>query len=105
MQTIFGRGVIVLAAVFVLVVLRLMLGPLLRALGAPSGPGPTKGPRVPAASGSPAGSVARDADDVVVELAPVERQRTQVLTGRISEMSRSRPQEAAALIRNMLEEE
>jgi flagellar biosynthesis/type III secretory pathway M-ring protein FliF/YscJ len=39
------------------------------------------------------------------EVPAVERPRTQVLTGRISQLSRNRPEDAAALIRNMLEEE
>lgn len=53
----------------------------------------------------PGSPLPRGGDDVVLDVAPVERPRTRVLTGRISEMSRNRPQEAAALIRNMLEEE
>jgi flagellar M-ring protein FliF len=104
MQTVFSRGIIVLAAVFVLVALRLLLGPLLKALGGVPG-GATPAPQAPQASGAYAPAAASHADDVVIDVAPVERPRSQVLTGRISEMSRNRPQEAAALIRNMLEEE
>jgi flagellar M-ring protein FliF len=106
LQTIFSRGIIVLAALFVLVALRMMLGPMVKALGgapAPVAPAPRAAPAPGTAAYAAAAGTA--ADDVVIDIAPVERPRSQLLTGRISEMSRNRPQEAAALIRNMLDEE
>ena len=52
MQTVFGRGVIVLAAVFVLVALRLLVGPMLRAFGAPPAPAVPLPPGAGYAAGS-----------------------------------------------------
>src|SRR6185503_17350266 len=109
-QTILNGGSIVLAVALVLLALRLMFGSVVTMLGAPSAPAAPRpvadandaSPPLLVAAGGPAETAAPPAGQVG-NGAPV-RNRNGV-TNRVSEISRRRPEDAAALIMNMLEED
>jgi len=98
-QAVISKGSIVIAAVIVLIALRLAFTSMAKVLGAPvAAPLPAGG-----AAGPDAGAAALSAFDL--EMPAVTPPRNSVVTGRVSAMSRQKPEEAAALILDMLEQE
>jgi len=93
MQTVVSKGSIVLAAVVVFIALRMAFASMAKVLNATA-------PQAVALAGSTAPGSTFNLD-----LPAVTPPKNSAVSGRVSEISRKRPEEAAALILNMLEEE